>query len=309
MNSFGEVFTRHPGNPILKPSDWPYPVNAVFNPGAVFIDDRFLLLVRVEDRRGFSHLVPAWSKDGTTGWEIDVKHAMYPDISADEEETGLEDPRIVWFPDRGEYVITYTSFTPSGPTVFLALTKDFKEYKRLGPLLPPENKDAGLFPRLFNDRYVLVHRPIVRGTAHIWLCCSPDLKCWGHHHLLMPDRPGMWDGNRVGLGPPPMETDEGWLLIYHGVRITTAGALYRVGAALLDKEDPTKVIYRTREWIFGPNADYENMGDVPGVVFPTGMVFRKDTGMLYLYYGAADTSVCLATAKLKDVCDFIKNDC
>lgn len=301
-----DVFVRYPHNPILKASDWPYVVNSVFNPGATLFNGHVLLLVRVEDRRGFSHLVPVISKDGITNWEIEKEYIFGPDGKM-EEDIGIEDPRIVFVPHLKEYLITYTSFTPDGPTISLAKTKDFRNYTRLGPLVPPEDKDAAIFPYLFNDHYILLHRPIVRGTAHIWISSSPDLKHWGHHRMLLPVRPGMWDCHRVGLGPPPIETEDGWLIIYHGVRNTTAGAIYRVGAALLDKEQPWRVIHRCKEWLFGPSAEYEISGDVPGVVFPTGVIVNKENGMLYMYYGAADTSVCVAYAKIKDICDFVKH--
>lgn len=304
MERFSEIFVRDAHNPILKSSDWPYLINAVFNPGATIFDGKVLLLVRVEDRRGFSHLVPVYSKDGITGWDVHEKETLYSDGELGEEEAGLEDPRIVYLPSLKEYVITYTAFTYGGATVSLATTKDFKSYNKIGPLVPPEDKDAAIFPKLFNNRFLLIHRPIVRGAAHIWICSSPDLKHWGEHSILITARPGMWDCHRVGLGPPPIETEEGWLMLYHGVRTTTAGAIYRVGAALLDKDNPQRVIARSKSWLFGPEADYENRGDVPGVIFPTGAIVRD--GILYMYYGAADTTVCLATAKIKDICDFLK---
>lgn len=303
----GDIFTRCEYNPILTSKQWPYTVNSVFNPGATIFNNKVLLLVRVEDRKGLSHLVPAISKDGITDWEIDKDNLFLPDKKV-EENIGIEDPRIVFVPHLGEYVITYTSFTPDGPTVFLAKTKDFKNYVRLGPLVPPEDKDASIFPVLFNEHYVLIHRPIVRGTAHIWISSSPDLKHWGHHHMLLPVRPEMWDCHRVGLGPPPIETEEGWLVIYHGVRNTTAGAIYRVGAVLLDKEKPWRIMYRSKEWLFSPSAEYENLGDVPGVVFPTGVIVDKEKEKIYMYYGAADSTVCMAYAKIKDICEFIKHN-
>ena len=301
------LFIRYRGNPILKSGDWPYPVNSVFNPGAAKFDGQTLLLVRAEDKRGFSHLVVAKSPDGKTGWQIDAEHILYPDEKIGELIYGLEDPRIVYLKDRNEYAVTYVSFSPGGPLVSLALTKDFQDFHRFGPLLPPEDKDAALFPSMFRNHYFLIHRPIIRGEAHIWLCSSPDLKHWGHHQVLLPARPGWWDCHRVGLGPPPIETEDGWLLIYHGVRITASGSLYRVGAALLDKDEPQKVIRRCDEWLFGPEASYEHFGDVPGVVFPTGAVVEQETGELRLYYGAADTTVCLAIAKINEICEHLKS--
>ncbi len=303
-----KFFIRDKDNPILKPENWPYPVNSVFNPGAVLFDGKTLLLVRVEDKKGFSHLVVVKSVDGRTNWQIETQNILYPDEKIGELIYGLEDPRIVYLEDRKEYAITYVSFSQGGPLVSLALTKDFQHFHRFGPLLPPEDKDAALFPKTFNNHYFLIHRPIIRGEAHIWLCSSPDLKHWGHHQVLLPTRPGWWDTHRVGLGPQPIETPHGWLLIYHGVRFTASGSIYRVGAALLDKDNPQRVIRRCEEWLFGPKAFYENFGNVPGVVFPTGAIVDSKTGELRLYYGAADTSVCLAVGKISEICDYL-NSC
>ncbi|MEW5784925.1 MAG: glycosidase [Bacillota bacterium] len=299
------LFKRYEGNPIITPESWPYEANATFNPGVVRHNGETMLLVRVEDMRGFSHLTFARSKDGKTGWQIDNVPTLKPDPSFHEEQWGIEDPRIVWLEDRQEYAVTYTSFSKDGPVVSLALSKDLHTFDRRGPMLPPEDKDASLFPRLINNRHVLIHRPIIRGEAHIWIAFSPDLKYWGDHRILIPVRPGWWDSTRVGLGPPPIETDEGWLIIYHGVRITASGSLYRVGLALLDLDEPWKIIRRCDKWIFGPQEAYERVGDVPGVTFPTGTVVDREEGKLHLYYGAADTSVCMATAKLQDLVQFL----
>jgi len=139
----------------------------------------------------------------------------------------------------------------------------------------------------------------------MWIANSPDLVHWGEHKILLPVRPGWWDSTRVGLGPPPIETDEGWLIIYHGVRMTASGSLYRVGLALLDLDEPWKIIKRADQWVFGPHEPYERVGDVPGVTFPTGIVHDPETDELIMYYGAADTSVCLATVKLKDLVNYV----
>jgi len=301
------IFERYNGNPILIPDRWPYPANATFNPGVIRHNGDTLLLVRVEDMRGFSHLTFARSKDGKTNWQIDEKPTLLPDAEFDEERWGIEDPRIVWLDDLKRYAVTYVSFSKDGPVVSLALSEDLHKFDRHGAMLPPEDKDASLFPRLIDGNYTLLHRPIIRGEAHIWISCSPDLKYWGNHKILLPVRPGWWDSSRVGLGPPPIETDEGWLIIYHGVRATASGSLYRVGLALLDLEEPWKIRKRCDQWVFGPHAPYERIGDVPGVTFPTGTVYDKETDELVMYYGAADTSVCLATAKLKDIVDYLLN--
>lgn len=311
MNTFDQekraqsLFKRYEGNPILAPDQWPYPVNAVFNPGAVKLNGETLLLVRVEDLRGFSHLTVARSRDGLTGWKIAKGPTLEPNHGMLEEKWGLEDPRIVWLEEHNQYGITYVSFGEGGPTVSLAITKNFRSFARLGKMLPPEDKDACLFPRRFNGRFALLHRPIVRGEAHIWLSLSPDLKHWGDHRVLIHTRGAWWDCHRVGLACQPIEIPEGWLIIYHGVRNTTAGAIYRVGLALLDLKEPWKVLRRGEEWVLGPQASYERIGDVGVVVFPTGATIHKETNQLYLYYGAADNKIAVAMADMDDVREYI----
>lgn len=300
-----ELFHRYGGNPIISPERWPYRANSTFNPAAVRHNGETWLLVRVEDMRGFSHLTFARSRDGITSWQIDDRPTLMPDPVYNEEQWGIEDPRIVWLSEREEFALTYVSFSKDGPMVSLALSKDLRNFVRKGAMLPPEDKDASLFPRMIKDRYVLIHRPIIRGEAHIWIAFSPDLKYWGDHKILIPVRPGCWDSLRVGLGPPPIETDEGWLIIYHGVRQTASGSLYRVGLTLLDLDEPWKIIRRSDEWVFGPREPYERVGDVPGVTFPTGTVYNEATGELLIYYGAADSTVCLATAHIDELLEYL----
>jgi predicted GH43/DUF377 family glycosyl hydrolase len=288
---------------------WPYRVNSVFNAAATIFDNKVLLLVRVEDMRGFSHLCKATSKDGYTNWVIDKQPTMIPKTEDyPEEKYGIEDPRIVKLEDENKYAITYTSFSESGPLVSLATTEDFATFRRYGVVMPPDDKDASLFPRKFNGRYALIHRPSPTSYligAHIWVSFSPDLKHWGDSQILLPARKGSWwDAYKVGLGPQPIETKDGWLIIYHGVRTTAAGSLYRLGLALLDLDDPTKVIKRCDEWVFGPNEMYERIGDVPDVTFPCGVVLNGDE--LIMYYGASDTTMAIATASLKEILTYIK---
>lgn len=306
-NKKHEIFTRYKGNPILTPENWPYPVNAVMNPAATKLNSETLLLVRVEDMRGFSHLTVARSPDGFTKWQIDPQPTLEADQSSREERWGLEDPRIIWLEEQKQFGITYTSFSEGGPVVSLAISKNFKTFARLGALLPPEDKDACLLPRRFKGRFALIHRPIVRGEAHIWLSFSPDLKHWGDHRPLIMTRHAYWDCHRVGLACQPIETPQGWLLFYHGVRNTTAGAIYRLGLALVDLNEPWKVLRRSEEWILGPRENYERIGDVGGVIFPTGATVIKETDRLNLYYGAADCTVAVATAKLSECIDYILN--
>ncbi len=299
------LFRRYEGNPILVAEDWPYPINSVFNPGAVCVNGDVLLLNRVEELRGFSHLTCARSKDGLKDWVIDEKPTMQAKPSNLEEKWGLEDPRIVWLEEQKQYAITYVSFSEGGPVVSLAITKNFQTFARLGGMLPPEDKDACLFPRRFNGRFALIHRPIVRGEAHIWISLSPDLKHWGDHRILLKTRTAYWDGARIGLACQPIELPEGWLILYHGVRVTTSSQIYRTGMALLDKNEPWRVLRRGDEWVLGPKEPYERKGDVNDVVFVSGGVIMKELNQLYVYYGAADDKVAVAMADVDRIREYI----
>lgn len=307
-----DLFKRYEGNPILTASDWPYRCNTVFNAGAVTLPNgKTLLLARVEDMRGHSHLTVAQSDDGVGGWVIDEKPTLVPDpANFPEEEWGIEDPRITYVDELDRYAVVYTSYSTSGPLVSLALTKDFKSFERKGVVMPPEDKDAALFPRRFNGRWALIHRPMSNFPQHkanIWISFSEDLKHWGDSAVAIEARRGgWWDANKIGLSPQPIETNEGWLIIYHGVRNTAGGCIYRLGLALLDLEDPLQVIRRGDEWIFGPQEPYERVGDVGDVVFPCGVAVTPKADEVKIYYGAADTSIALATAKLSEMLDWLK---
>jgi predicted GH43/DUF377 family glycosyl hydrolase len=303
-----ELLQRYSGNPILRAQDFPKMVNAVFNPGATVVDGRTLLLLRVEYRTGLSSLVAATSEDGLTDWEIDPVRGLHPEVDTFEEHWGIEDPRITKVGD--EYFVVYTGFSRAGPLVCLAKTRDFVHWERNGVLMPPEDKDAALFPTTFGDRWALIHRPapVMGGLgAHIWMSFSPDLHHWGDARVVLPARRGgWWDANAVGLGPPPLLTTLGWLVCYHGVRVTASGSIYRIGLALLDRDDPTKMLARGNEWLLGPQEPYEQGGDVPGVVFPCGWILRDDDDTLHLYYGAADSVVCVAEASLAMLLDHLE---
>jgi predicted GH43/DUF377 family glycosyl hydrolase len=303
------LFERHPSNPIIQASDLPYPANSVFNPGVAQLDGETLLLLRVEDLRGISHLQVARSDNGTNGWRCDAGLLLTPARHRTEEIWGCEDPRLTWLPEREEWAIAYTAYSRRGPLVSLAVTTDFQQARRLGPVMPPEDKDAALFPRRIGGRWAMIHRPTpLRGGAHIWVSFSPDLRHWGDHALLVEARDGAWwDAGKIGLGPPPVETPEGWLLMYHGVHTTASGPIYRLGFALLDLDDPTVVLRRSEEWVFGPRADYEAKGDVDRVVFPCGWVVDSEADQIRLYYGAADTAVALATASYESVLAYVRS--
>src|SRR4030042_3011837 len=249
-----ELLIKYEGNPILKPSDWPYKVNAVFNPGATHFQKRTLLMVRVEGMDGFAPLTAARSENGRSDWIIDPIPTLFADPAQHPEEAwGIEDPRITYLQELDMYGMVYTAFSKRGPVISMALTRDFSHFERKGVVMLSEDKDAALFPRRIGGRWVLVHRPVESvtvGGAHIWLSFSPDLKYWGDSIMVLETREGgSWDSYKIGLGPQPIETSEGWLILYHGVRKTASGSLYRVGYALMDLEDPSKLIYRGNEWI------------------------------------------------------------
>ncbi len=306
------LFQRYENNPILTTGNWPYPANSVFNPGAVRFKGKILLLVRVEDLCGMSHFTVATSRDGLTDWRVDETPTMTADPENHPEELwGIEDARVVYLEELGKYAITYTAYSRGGPLVALAFTHDFRRFERCGAILPTENKDASVLPRRVGDRWVLLHRPVPSGSVgtHMWIAYSPDLVHWGQHEIIMEARSGgWWDSNKIGLGPQPIETADGWLVIYHGVRDTASGSIYRVGLALLDLDEPHKVVRRSEQWVLGPTEPYERVGDVGHATFPCGAVADNDSGKLYLYYGVADTSVAVAVASIQDLLDFLKND-
>jgi predicted GH43/DUF377 family glycosyl hydrolase len=307
-NQHPELFRRHKNNPILNVAGWPYAINSVFNPGATLLPDgTTLLLCRVEDRRGHSHLTVARSVNGVDNWRIETRPTFFADPENFPEELwGIEDPRITYVPELKKYAVVYTAFTRDGPGVSLALTQDFHAFERYGIIMPPEDKDAALLPRRIDGRWALIHRPVSAPRAHMWMSYSPDLCHWGNHKLMLEARRGAWwDANKIGLSPPPIETPQGWLVIYHGVRQTAAGSIYRFGLALFDLQKPEHCLMRGAEWIFGPQESYEQRGDVDNVVFPCGYTIAPDGDTIHLYYGAADTSIGLATGSVRAMLEWL----
>jgi len=308
-NQHTELFRRHELNPILTAADWPYPVNSVFNAGATLLGDgTTLLLCRVEDRRGLSHLCVARSANGIDDWHVDSQPTLLADPDHHPEELwGIEDPRITFVPELEKYAIVFTAYTRDGPGVALAFTKDFRHFERLGMIMSPEDKDAALLPHRIGGEWALIHRPVSAPRAHMWISFSPDLRHWGNHKMMLESRLGAWwDANKIGLSPPPIETPQGWLVIYHGVRLTAAGAIYRLGLALFDLQAPERCLRRGSEWVFGPKEPYEERGDVDNVVFPCGYTIAPDGDTLRLYYGAADTSIALATGSVRAMLEWLE---
>jgi predicted GH43/DUF377 family glycosyl hydrolase len=307
-HSYKTLFHRHGTNPILTAEDWPYPAHSVFNPAATRLKDgTTLLLCRVEDRRGHSHLCAARSKNGIDEWVIDPEPTFPADpVNFPDELWGVEDPRITHLEELNKYVVAYTAFSKGGPGVALALTEDFRTFERYGLVMQPDDKDAAVFPRRIDGSFALIHRPVTDSGAHIWISYSPDLRNWGTHKLMLQARKGAWwDANKVGLSPPLIETERGWLMLYHGVRHTASGSLYRLGLALFDLHKPEHCLLRGDSWIFGPEVAYEREGDVPNVVFPCGLTIGADNDTIHLYYGAADTTIALATGSIRELLEWL----
>ena len=298
-----DLVERWEDNPILTADDIPFPCNTVFNAAAARFPDEYILLLRVEDLSGRSVFALARGRDG---YHFDVAEApvMTPAVDGDfevYERKGIEDPRITLL--DGSYYIMYTAASEFGPRLALARTDDFERFERVALISEPDNKDGVLFSRKIGGRYARLDRPMVGGVGNIWISFSEDLVHWGDARVVMPVRPDSWDSWRVGASAPPIETRFGWLEIYHGVRETSHGPIYRLGAAMLDLDDPCKVLCRSSIPILTPRELYERIGDVPNVVFSSGAIMEADESFK-LYYGAADTSICVATARLEDLMQF-----
>lgn len=295
-----DVVERWYKNPIITPEHVPFPCNTVFNAAATKLGDEYIVLMRVEDLAGRSVFALGRSDDGYH-FTVDPHPVMEPckeEPFRSYERRGIEDPRITLL--DGVYYIMYTAYSRYGARLALAKTLDFKTYDRIGLISQPENKDGCLFPKKIGGRYVRLDRPLAGGVGNIWLSYSDNLLDWGDSSVVMTTRGGFWDSDRIGACAPPIETEYGWLEIYHGVKNTAAGPLYRMGAVLLDLEDPSKVLCRSAVPILNPREYYERVGDVGNVVFSCGAILEDD-GKLKIYYGAADSCICLGFADVNDL--------
>jgi beta-1,4-mannooligosaccharide/beta-1,4-mannosyl-N-acetylglucosamine phosphorylase len=217
------------------------------------------------------------------------------------------DPRVVWLEDR--YYVTWCNGY-HGPTIGIGYTFDFEKFTFLENALLPFNRNGVLFPRKINNKYVMLNRPSDNGHTpfgDIYLSQSPDMVHWGEHRFVMGTKGG-WQSTKIGAGPVPIETPEGWLLFYHGVLTSCNGFVYSFGAALLDLDQPWKVIYRGASYLLSPQTQYECVGDVPNVAFPCATLYDPPTGRIAIYYGGADTVTALAFAKIDEVLDFLKTN-
>jgi predicted GH43/DUF377 family glycosyl hydrolase len=298
-------FTRCKQNPLLTPGDLPIPANACLNPGVVEVDGEVVLLLRIENRRGLSQIRVARSTNGVDNWRFSPHPLLEPHLPEyPYEEWGCEDARVTEM-EPGKWLITYVAYSRYGPAVAFATTEDFESVTRLGIILPPTNKDATVLPGWFEGERIMFHRPVTGSSEHIWYSSADhDLVHWTGPGVLMPQNGGpWWDGLRVGVGAPPIRTDQGWLLIYHGVKETAGAYVYRLGLACLDLNDPRKMLARASDWVFAPEASYEMSGISPGIVFTCGSICHADE--VWMYYGAADTVIGLATANISDLLEFV----
>lgn len=299
------VFERHPRNPLLTPEDAPIPCKSICNPAATMFEGDVLLLTRIIDDQDRSQLWVARSRNGVDDWRFDREPLLAPPPHGEWfDSLGCEDPRLTYLSERDEYLITYVGYSPFGAGVCLAATRDFRRAEKRGIIIPPYDKDAVLFPRKIGGRYLILHRPTINGLENIWMMESDDLLHWGRPVCVMQKATGGWDKGKIGAGAPPIETPDGWLLIFHGAVMTPQGWVYRVGMALLDRDDPSVVLARTKGPVFEPETRYERGGPKPGIVFPTGFIQRGDD--ISLYYGADDIGIALATAPVRRLLDAVK---
>ncbi len=279
-------------NPILRPkreNDWESKL--VFNPAALYDNGLFHLLYRAVGEDNISRIGYAVSSNGYEFFRLDKPVFTPMGIL---ESKGCEDPRLVSL--EGKFYMTYTAYSMKGVRVSLASTRNFIQWERYGVVLPDmENKDAVLFPEKIGGRYVMLHRPMDPPRS-IWIAYSNDLVRWGDFKKVMAPIEGKWDGVGIGSASPPVRTEKGWLLIYHGI---DKDGVYRLGAALLDLEDPSRVIGRYPEPILEPEEDYELRGEVREVVFGCGICEVEEK--YFIYYGAADKVICGATAEKREL--------
>lgn len=296
------MLKRHPANPIIQPAQMPVPCSSVFNCGAVRVGSEILLLLRVEDMARENHFHVARSQDGVH-FQVEKQPIEYP--LRDVEKRCLEnrfDMRIT--PLEGSYYVTHASWLGGyGSCIGTARTQDFKHFEPFGELSVPSNRNAALFPDKIKGRYARLERPQnTDGSGRIWVSYSPDLLYWGQARPVeLPIT--AWSRAKAGAGAIPIKTEQGWLCIYHATAKNCATENYYLGVMLLDLEQPEKVIAAPREFILQPEMPYECMGQVPNVVFTNGAIVT-DESIVNIYYGGADTRICLAQASLDELVHF-----
>lgn len=302
----GDVLWRYDQNPII-PRDLIPCSNSIFNSAVVPYEGEFRGVFRVDNKAREMRLHSGSSKDAIN-WTIE--HEPLKFISDDPEIGKFEygyDPRVVWIEDR--YYVTWCNGY-HGPTIGIGYTYDFKKFYQMENAFLPFNRNGVLFPRKINGNYAMVSRPSDNGHTpfgDIFYSESPDMTYWGKHRHVMATT-GAWQSTKIGAGPIPIETSEGWLMIYHGVLTSCNGFVYHVGAALLDLDQPWKVIARTHPYILSPQTYYECVGDVPNVTFPCAALVDSATGKMAMYYGGADTVTAVAFGYVQELVQFTKDN-
>ncbi|MGH7600715.1 MAG: glycoside hydrolase family 130 protein [bacterium] len=303
-----EVVWRYSKNPIIG---WnPIPSGArAFNSAVLAYKGAFVGVFRI-DHKNSRPLLHFGSSEDAINWKLDPEDINWVDDNGKPAPTSYAYyPRLVKLEDA--YYITWCDDFP-GPSIGLGMTRDFKTFTRLENVTMPFNRNGVLFPRKIKGLYVMLSRPSDNGHTpfgNIVLSYSHDLTFWGkHRHVMASSGKNWWQATKIGAGPVPIETREGWLLIYHGVTTTCNGFVYSMGAAMLDLDGPSKVLYRTRDYILTPEKQYETVGFVPNVVFPCATLFDAGTGRIAIYYGAADTYTAIAFAQIDELIAFIKSN-
>lgn len=297
------IVKRYKNNPILTKADVPYPVATVHNAGMAKYKDKYIMLFRSHLLNGRSVIGIAESKDG---YKFKVRPEPFLTASLDSkfgqyEEYGVEDVRISRIDD--EYLLTYSAYSRHGVRIGLAKTKDFETVERVSMITQADLRNVVIFPEKINGLYVRLDRPHSEISKwSVWISYSPDLVYWGDSKVIMKPETYHWDEMKIGPGATPIKTEKGWLNIYHGVFQTMAGAVYRLGVALHDLDDPSRVIGISDKWILEPEDEWERVGYVPNVVFTCGAIPELD-GSVKIYWGGADTVMCVGTADINELVD------
>jgi len=299
---------RYANNPIINrnPAEG---IARIFNSAAVKYGDAYIAVLRAETVNGRPHLSLGKSLNGID-WDIDpTPIPMVDEQGKPYMPLYAYDPRLVKV-ESTYYIIWCTDF--KGAALGIAKTEDFKTFVRLENPFIPFNRNGVLFPRKIDGNFKLLSRPSDSGHTpfgDIFLSESPDLTYWGkHRHVMSSGGSGWWQGLKIGGGPAPIETTEGWLLFYHGVSQTCNGYVYSIGGAILDRDEPSKVLYRCKNYLLTPEEWYEERGFVNNVLFPCATIHDAETGRIAIYYGAADTYVGLAFTTVSDVISYIKDN-
>lgn len=286
-------------NPIITARDLPFPGQCCFNSGAVRVGEEIVMVLNCWDAEWVPHFLIARSRDGVH-FEIGDKTIAYPpnEYPYKGRRDGIFDTRITTL--EGWHYITYNVSSGLGGRIRLIRTRDFDDFEDLGFITSIDHRNCVIFPEKFNGHYARLERPNGEGTTggDIYLSYSPDLIFWGRTQLLLQKGTRYWESLKTGPGAPPLKTPQGWLVLYHACREHMNGIMYNAGVMLLDLADPGKVIGKMRACLLWPEMDYEFRGNVPQVVFPTAAIRGDSDDELLIYYGAADSSICLLKASV-----------